>query len=109
MTEFLDPSMSTWGLISATVRLDMFSSLEEHIAKYAKDKKVQDTLKWPVIFLGASPKSAPAMYSSMTHGGHMLGAHYPVGHAVGGSGADGLSAGGHGQADVHPERVPRAG
>lgn len=36
-------------------------------------------MEFPVIFLGASPKNIPAMYSLMNYGGYALGTHYPMG------------------------------
>jgi phytoene desaturase len=36
-------------------------------------------LKWPVIFLGASPRDAPAMYSMITYAIHALGIWLPEG------------------------------
>eukprot|EP00392_Amoebophrya_sp_AT5.2_P009508 g9536.t1 len=70
--EFLDPA-----LVSAALRMDMFNGFTSHISKYVHDHWVQKILKWPVIFVGASPKAAPALYSLMTYGGHMLGTWYP--------------------------------
>lgn len=36
-------------------------------------------MEFPVIFLGASPKNIPALYSLMTYGGYVLGTKYPMG------------------------------
>lgn len=36
-------------------------------------------MEFPVIFLGASPKNIPALYSLMNYGGYALGTHYPKG------------------------------
>lgn len=36
-------------------------------------------MEFPVIFLGASPKNIPALYSLMNYGGYALGTHYPLG------------------------------
>ncbi|WP_232046480.1 hypothetical protein [Sphingobacterium daejeonense] len=36
-------------------------------------------MEFPVIFLGASPKNIPALYSLMNYGGYALGTHYPMG------------------------------
>ena len=36
-------------------------------------------MEFPVIFLGASPKDIPALYSLMNYGGYALGTHYPLG------------------------------
>lgn len=36
-------------------------------------------MEFPVIFLGASPKNIPALYSLMNYGGYALGTKYPMG------------------------------
>jgi phytoene desaturase len=36
-------------------------------------------MEFPVIFLGASPKNIPALYSLMNYGGYVLGTWYPMG------------------------------
>ncbi len=36
-------------------------------------------MEFPVIFLGASPRQIPAMYSLMNYGGYVLGTKYPMG------------------------------
>ena len=36
-------------------------------------------MEFPVIFLGASPKEIPALYSLMNYGGYVLGTKYPMG------------------------------
>jgi len=66
------------NLIHAALTMNMFGSLEAHIGRYTSDSLVQMILKWPIIFIGASPADAPALYSLMTYGGH-AGTFYPDG------------------------------
>eukprot|EP00300_Choanocystis_sp_HF-7_P039662 c5976_g1_i1.p1 GENE.c5976_g1_i1~~c5976_g1_i1.p1 ORF type:complete len:1376 (-),score=181.31 c5976_g1_i1:17-4144(-) len=72
MVEFLDIE-----LIRAALSFDMFGSFTTHLCKYVTDHIVLTVLKWPVIFIGANPSVAPAMYSLMTYAGHALGTFYP--------------------------------
>jgi len=74
LSEFFD-----WELIRSALTMNMFGSLEKDILKCVQNPLVQQVLKWPVIFLGASPKEAPAMYSLMTYAGHAKGTWYPDG------------------------------
>eukprot|EP00928_Gymnodinium_smaydae_P039670 TRINITY_DN27047_c0_g1_i1.p1 TRINITY_DN27047_c0_g1~~TRINITY_DN27047_c0_g1_i1.p1 ORF type:complete len:1456 (-),score=289.68 TRINITY_DN27047_c0_g1_i1:198-4565(-) len=74
LTEFID-----FELIKSALTMNMFGSLEADITKCVRSPLLQQVLKWPVIFLGASPKEAPAMYSLMTYAGHALGTWYPDG------------------------------
>jgi phytoene desaturase len=74
LMEFLDIS-----LIRAALTLNMFGSLETEIHGCVRSERLRALLKWPVIFLGASPKEAPAMYSLMSYAGHADGTWYPDG------------------------------
>jgi len=74
LPEFLDIS-----LMRAPFEMNMFGSLEAEIQRCVKNERLRAILKWPVIFLGARPKDAPAMYSLMTYGGHAEGTWYPDG------------------------------
>jgi phytoene dehydrogenase-like protein len=60
----------------------MFGGLEAHLKRYVSTDNVLTLLKWPVIFLGASPAEAPAMYSLMTYAGHAEGTWYACAHTV---------------------------
>lgn len=74
LSEVLDIS-----LVRAALEFNMFGSFETEVQKCVKDERLRTILKWPVIFLGASPKDAPAMYSLMTYAGHADGTWYPDG------------------------------
>ena len=73
LSEMLDVELMGKALTN-----DMFIGFEAHLKKYVKDPIVRQVMKWPVIFIGASPKNAPSMYSLMTYGGHCKGTWYPM-------------------------------
>ncbi|WP_407406114.1 phytoene desaturase family protein [Chryseobacterium sp.] len=72
--EFASPTIARSAL-----KLDLLSNFRTYVAQYFKDKKLRTLMEFPVIFLGASPKNIPAMYSLMNYGGYALGTHYPLG------------------------------
>ena len=74
ITEFIDLKV-----LSQLLRIQMFSSLRGHVAKYFKNQKIKKILEFPVLFLGASPANTPAMYSLMNYADISLGTWYPLG------------------------------
>jgi phytoene desaturase len=62
VTEFLDAD-----LLKGLIRLDVFTSMKKHVAKYFKNKKLQQLMEFPVLFLGALPEKIPALYSLMNY------------------------------------------
>lgn len=66
------------GLMRAGLNLHMFGSFEADLNGHTADATVREILKWPVIFIGASPADAPSMYSLMTYAGHAEGTWYPT-------------------------------
>ncbi len=73
-SEFLD-----WDLIKGMFRLDVFTSVKQHISKFFKHPRLQQLLEFPVLFLGALPKDIPALYSLMNYADIKLGTWYPQG------------------------------
>lgn len=73
-TEFISPKIA-----QSALRLDLLSNFRAYVAKHFKDEKLRTLMEFPVIFLGASPKNIPALYSLMNYGGYALGTHYPKG------------------------------
>lgn len=71
-SEFLD-----WDLIKGIIKLDVFSSIQKHIWKYFKNRKLRQLLEFPVLFLGALPKDTPALYSLMNYADIKGGTWYP--------------------------------
>ena len=72
LTEFLD-----WDLIKGLFKLDVFSSIKNHIEKNFESPKLRQLLEFPVLFLGALPKDTPALYSLMNYADIIGGTWYP--------------------------------
>ncbi|MES2382002.1 MAG: phytoene desaturase family protein [Bacteroidota bacterium] len=72
--EFVSPKT-----LKSAVKLDLLSNFRSYVAKYFSNEKLRTLMEFPVIFLGASPKNIPALYSLMNYGGYVLGTHYPMG------------------------------
>nr|WP_317041805.1 phytoene desaturase family protein [Sphingobacterium sp. CZ-UAM] len=73
-SEFLSPKIAF-----SAFKLDLLSNFRSYVSKYFKDQRLRTLMEFPVIFLGASPKDIPALYSLMNYGGYALGTHYPKG------------------------------
>ena len=73
-SEFLD-----YKVISSFWKMDMFSSVEKQVHKLFKSDKLRQILKFPVLFLGATPANTPALYSLMNYADIKLGTWYPIG------------------------------
>lgn len=72
--EFFSPKIA-----NSALKLDLLSNFRTYVAKYFTNEKLKMLMEFPVIFLGASPKNIPALYSLMNFGGYALGTHYPMG------------------------------
>ena len=68
-----------WGFLKGIFKLDVFTSIESHIAKFFNNPKLQQLLEFPVLFLGALPKDTPALYSLMNYADIKLGTFFPKG------------------------------
>lgn len=73
-TEFISPKIAVSAL-----KLDLLSNFRAYVSKYFSHPKLKALMEFPVIFLGASPKNIPALYSLMNYGGYVLGTWYPMG------------------------------
>lgn len=67
------------SLLKSATKLDLFTNFRSYVKKFFKNEKLQALMEFPVIFLGASPKDIPAMYSLMNYGGLGKGTFYPQG------------------------------
>ncbi len=74
ITEYLDPK-----LIINSFKLDLLKSISSSISKKFNNKKIQQILEFPVLFLGAKPSKTPALYSMMNYADIKLGTWYPMG------------------------------
>ena len=74
ITEFID-----LNLIMKSMSMQLLTSMSSHVRKYFKNPKLIKLLEFPVLFLGATPKDTPAMYSMMNYADLTLGTWYPLG------------------------------
>jgi phytoene desaturase len=74
LTEFLDAD-----LLSGIFKLDVFTSISNHVKKHFKNPHLRELMEFPVLFLGALPQKTPALYSLMNYADIKLGTWYPVG------------------------------
>jgi phytoene desaturase len=72
--EFIDPELMT-GIF----KMHVFNSFHNYIRKYFHNPKLLQMLEFPVLFLGGTPKTTPALYSLMNYGDIKLGTWYPQG------------------------------
>lgn len=85
MQQFVNkPCYSWWEFVSpkiagSALKLDLLTNFRSYVGKYFKHPKLKALMEFPVIFLGASPKNIPALYSLMNYGGYGLGTWYPMG------------------------------
>lgn len=66
-------------LISASFRLQLFTSLRNHARSYFKHPRILEILEFPVLFLGGTAATTPALYSLMNYADLALGTWYPMG------------------------------
>lgn len=74
MMEFARPE-----ILASIFKLHMFRSFDSHLKQYFKSPRIRQMLEFPVLFLGGTAKSTPALYSLMNYGDIKLGTWYPVG------------------------------
>lgn len=85
MQEFVNKPCYNWlefaspKIAVSALKLDLLTNFRKYVSKYFKNPKLRALMEFPVIFLGASPKNIPALYSLMNYGGYVLGTHYPMG------------------------------
>ena len=60
-------------------RLQMLTSMSDHVDRLFENAQLRQLLKFPVLFLGATPENTPAMYSLMNYADLVLGTWYPKG------------------------------
>ncbi|KAA8482546.1 phytoene desaturase [Arcticibacter tournemirensis] len=66
-------------LLTASFKLQMFSSIRAHVKKYFNNPRIVKLLEFPVLFLGGTAKNTPALYSMMNYADLALGTWYPMG------------------------------
>lgn len=66
-------------VVLSLFKLQMLSSVASQVEKMFKNRKLREILKFPVLFLGATPENTPALYSLMNYADMKLGTWYPLG------------------------------
>lgn len=85
MQDFVTKPCYSWlefakmKVIKSAFKLDLLTNYRSYVNRYFKHPKLRALMEFPVIFLGASPKNIPALYSLMNYGGYVLGTWYPMG------------------------------
>ncbi|TKC10512.1 phytoene desaturase [Pedobacter polaris] len=74
LTEFLD-----MDVIRGAFKLQLLQSFRTHVKKYFSHPKLIALMEFPILFLGATAKNTPALYSLMNYAGLSLGTWYPKG------------------------------
>lgn len=72
--EFID-----WELLGGLLQCDLFNSFRSYSDKNFKNIMLRSIVEFPVLFLGATAKETPALYSMMNHADMALGTWYPMG------------------------------
>lgn len=66
-------------VLKSLFKLQMLSSVSSQVEKLFRNDKLRQILKFPVLFLGATPENTPALYSLMNYADLKLGTWYPMG------------------------------
>ncbi|MNJ83908.1 zeta-carotene-forming phytoene desaturase [compost metagenome] len=74
LSEFADSR-----ILSGLFKMQLFTSYSSFIRKYFSHPKIISLLEFPILFLGATPKDTPALYSLMNYADIQLGTWYPMG------------------------------
>ncbi len=73
---------ATPEVLSGALKLQLFKSVSAHVRSYFKDPRLIALMEFPVLFLGATAKQMPALYSLMNYAALSLGTWYPMGGMV---------------------------
>ena len=85
MKDYVTKPCNSWfefvslKILKSAFSLDLLTDFSKFVRKYFSHPKLITLMEFPVIFLGASPKDIPALYSLMNYGGYKLGTWYPIG------------------------------
>ncbi len=74
VTEFM-----SWEILKAGLKLNLLSSFGSYTRKYFKSAKIRRMLEFPVLFLGGTAETTPALYSLMNYSDMVQGTWYPEG------------------------------
>lgn len=76
------PSLSVfefarWEIVKGFMQLDLLKAFSKHVRSYFRHPQIIQILEFPVLFLGATPKNIPALYSLMNYADLVGGTWYP--------------------------------
>ena len=74
LTDFLTPEV-----LREAPKLQLFEKMHPYVRRFFTQEKLQKIMEYPLVFLGASPFNAPALYSLMSHVDFNQGVFYPDG------------------------------
>lgn len=74
LLEFAQPR-----LLKYLSSMHLLSSYRSHVQGYFKNPRILRMLEFPILFLGGTGRSTPALYSMMNYGDLKLGTWYPMG------------------------------
>lgn len=74
LADFFTPDM-----LLRSLRLNVFTTMQKYVSRHFSSAEVQKIMQYPLVFLGASPNNAPALYSLMSHIDFKQGTFYPEG------------------------------
>ncbi|MBC7451293.1 MAG: phytoene desaturase [Cytophagales bacterium] len=74
ITEFFDAEV-----LSGVLKMHVFKSFDAYTKKFFKDERILKLLEFPILFLGATAQTTPALYSLMNYADIKLGTWYPMG------------------------------
>ncbi|MFM7458120.1 MAG: phytoene desaturase family protein [bacterium] len=66
-------------IIGGLLQCDLFNSFRSYSEKHFKNIMLRSIVEFPILFLGATAKETPALYSMMNHADMALGTWYPMG------------------------------
>lgn len=66
-------------ILSGALKLNVLQSHSRYVRKFFRDPRLIAILEFPVLFLGASSRNIPALYSLMNYADMALGTWYPMG------------------------------
>ncbi len=69
----------SWEILKAGLKLNMFSSFGSYTRRYFKSERIRRMLEFPVLFLGGTAETTPALYSLMNYSDMVQGTWYPRG------------------------------
>ena len=66
-------------VMTGATKLQLLTSMRAHVRRHFKDERLVALLEFPVLFLGATARQIPALYSLMNYAALSQGTWYPMG------------------------------